>query len=144
MLAAEDAVAVLGGEGGAVGKVLVDYVGPVAACAGDEVEESGVLWGGVGLSWFVVGSEKGIGSVLVCLGGVFFSLFLLTSSAVQGLLSMRGSRQSYHRFQHWSPFRVPTASAILLQRAPYSSTASRSFSSSSRIHVPLRMLLAML
>jgi hypothetical protein len=41
-----------------------------------------------------------------------------TSSAVHGLLSMRGSRQSYHRFQHWSPFRVPTASAILLHRAP--------------------------
>lgn len=90
-----------------------------------------------------------------------------TSSAVQGLLSIRGSRQSYQRFQHlraqesqckcrlnstrsrklgthWSPLRVPTASAILLQRVPYSSTASRSLSSSSLIHVPFRMVLAML
>ena len=50
VFAAEDAKAVLGGEGGAVGEVLVDNVAPVAAVMGDEVEEFGVLeW------WWLVG-----------------------------------------------------------------------------------------
>ena len=44
VLAAEDAVAVFRGEGGAVREVLVDDVGPVSADVGDEVEEFGVLW----------------------------------------------------------------------------------------------------
>jgi hypothetical protein len=38
-------VPVLGGEGGAVGEVLVHDVAPVAAVLGDEVEESCVLLG---------------------------------------------------------------------------------------------------
>ena len=62
VLAAEDAVAVFGGEGGAVREVLVHDVGPVAAGVGDEVEESGVLWvWGVLVKLIVVGCGFGLG-----------------------------------------------------------------------------------
>jgi hypothetical protein len=65
LLAAQDAVAVLGGERGAGGEVLVHDVAPVAAGLGDEVEEAGVLVVGVRLGfvsyWFVLGWKVGCG-----------------------------------------------------------------------------------
>lgn len=63
MFAAQDAVAVLGGERGARGKVLVHDVAPVAAGLGDEVEEEGVLVVGAWLGFGFVWGEKDGGGV---------------------------------------------------------------------------------